>query len=90
MLLMLLLGVSCQKKNRGYSIEGWPPQIWDCSLRYQKETWCKDELRKVRFCDVCQEGKQTKCSHKRKSMVSTSQPLGLLHLDFFDSHGIFS
>jgi GAG-pre-integrase domain/Integrase core domain len=35
------------------------------------------------LCDACVKGKQTKSSFKAKDMVSTSQPLQLIHIDFF-------
>ncbi|PKA57735.1 Retrovirus-related Pol polyprotein from transposon TNT 1-94 [Apostasia shenzhenica] len=54
-----------------------------------------DGLHKVKYennklCDACQEGKQARCSHKAKELVSSSQPLELLHLDLLDSHGVVS
>jgi GAG-pre-integrase domain/Integrase core domain len=35
------------------------------------------------LCDACVKGKQTKSSFKAKDMVSTSQPLQLIHIDLF-------
>ncbi|PKA62037.1 Retrovirus-related Pol polyprotein from transposon TNT 1-94 [Apostasia shenzhenica] len=50
----------------------------------------KMKYEKNKLCDACQEGKQTKCSHKAKELVSYSQPLEILHLDLLDSHGVVS
>ena len=38
---------------------------------------------KTEVCSACQLGKQIRSTHKAKNMVSTSQPLELLHLDLF-------
>jgi hypothetical protein len=35
------------------------------------------------LCDACVKGKQIKSSFKTKDMVSTSQPLQLIHIDLF-------
>ena len=40
------------------------------------------------LCDACVHGKQTKSSFKSKDMVSTDQPLQLLHMDLFGPVGI--
>ncbi|PKA49889.1 Retrovirus-related Pol polyprotein from transposon TNT 1-94 [Apostasia shenzhenica] len=50
----------------------------------------KVKYEKNKLCDACQEGKQTRCSHKAKELVSSSQPLELLHLDLLDSHRVVS
>ncbi|PKA60660.1 Retrovirus-related Pol polyprotein from transposon TNT 1-94 [Apostasia shenzhenica] len=50
----------------------------------------KVKYEKNKLCDACQEGKQTRCSHKAKELVSSSQPLELIHLDLLDSHGVVS
>ena len=39
---------------------------------------------KDKICDVCQLGKQTKSSFKKKKVISTSRLLELLHMDLFD------
>ncbi|XP_063942869.1 uncharacterized protein LOC108194565 [Daucus carota subsp. sativus] len=38
---------------------------------------------KTEVCSACQLGKQIRSTHKAKNLVSTSQPLELLHLDLF-------
>ena len=43
-----------------------------------KLKFVKDDL-----CEACQEGKQSRVSFKAKTMISTSRPVELLHLDFF-------
>jgi len=36
-----------------------------------------------RLCDACKKGKQVKTSFKSKQLVSTSNPLELIHMDLF-------
>jgi hypothetical protein len=36
-----------------------------------------------KFCSACQVGKQVVTHHPLKTMLSTSKPLKLLHMDFF-------
>ena len=43
----------------------------------------KGSFQKNRLCDACQMGKQFKSSFKKKSCLSTSRVLELLHLDLF-------
>ncbi|CAN1753150.1 Retrovirus-related Pol polyprotein from transposon TNT 1-94 [Linum perenne] len=35
------------------------------------------------FCDACAKGKQTRTSFKAKSIISTTEPLELIHMDLF-------
>ena len=43
----------------------------------------KLKFEKYRLCDACQKGKQVRDSFKSKNIVSTTQPLQLLHMDLF-------
>ena len=43
----------------------------------------KLKFEKDKLCDACQKGKQTRVSFKPKNIVSTTQPLQLLHMDLF-------
>ena len=43
----------------------------------------KLKFEKDKLCDACQKGKQTRVSFKPKNVVSTTQPLQLLHMDLF-------
>ena len=43
----------------------------------------KLKFEKDKLCDACQKGKQTRVSFKPKIVVSTTQPLQLLHMDLF-------
>jgi len=43
----------------------------------------KLKFEKDRLCDACQKGKQVRVSFKSKNIVSTTQPLQLLHMDLF-------
>ncbi|KHN02057.1 hypothetical protein glysoja_039874, partial [Glycine soja] len=43
----------------------------------------KLRFEKDRLCDACQKGKQVRVSFKSKNIVSTTQPLQLLHMDLF-------
>jgi len=36
-----------------------------------------------KVCEACQIGKETKTSFKQKQFVSTTRPLGMLHMDLF-------
>nr|AAV31277.1 putative polyprotein [Oryza sativa Japonica Group] len=42
------------------------------------------KFEKDKLCSACQAGKQVACSHPTKSIMSTSKPLELLHMDLFD------
>ena len=42
------------------------------------------------ICNACQQGKQTKSTHKPINQPQTNSILELLHLDLFDSHGVKS
>jgi len=42
----------------------------------------KLKFEKDHICEACQKGKQIKHSFKLKSVVSTSKPFELLHMDF--------
>ena len=50
----------------------------------------KLKFEKDRLCDACQKGKQTRVSFKSKNIVSTTQPLQLLHMDLFSPSRIMS
>ena len=50
----------------------------------------KLRFEKDRLCDACQKGKQTRVSFKSKNIVSTTQPLQLLHMDLFGPSRIMS
>ena len=41
------------------------------------------EFTKDKSCDTCQKKKQSKSSFKLKTVVSTSRPLELIHMDLF-------
>ncbi len=41
------------------------------------------KFEKDKLCSACQAGKQVACSHPTKSIMSTSRPLELLHMDLF-------
>ena len=41
----------------------------------------KLKFEKDRLCDACQKGKQVRVSFKPKNIISTTQPLQLLHMD---------
>ena len=43
----------------------------------------KLKFKKDHLCEACQKGKQIKHSFKLKNIVSTSNPLELLHMDLF-------
>jgi len=43
----------------------------------------KLKFKKDRLCDACQKGKQVRFSFNSKNIVSTTQPLQLLHMDLF-------
>ncbi|KAJ1700212.1 hypothetical protein LUZ63_008724 [Rhynchospora breviuscula] len=42
------------------------------------------------LCEACMKGKQTKSSFKTKEVISTSQPLQLLHMDLFGPINVLS
>ncbi|MCQ7222071.1 DDE-type integrase/transposase/recombinase, partial [Salmonella enterica] len=42
------------------------------------------------ICNACQQGKQTKSTHKSTNQGQTKSILELIHLDLFDSHGLKS
>ncbi|KAJ4805895.1 Pol [Rhynchospora pubera] len=42
------------------------------------------------LCEACMKGKQTKSSFKTKEIISTSQPLQLLHMDLFGPINVLS
>ena len=48
------------------------------------------KFEKDKLCDACQKGKQTKVSFKSKNIVSTTQPLQLLHMDLFGPSRVMS
>ena len=50
----------------------------------------KLKFEKDRLCDACQKEKQTRVSFKSKNIVSTTQPLQLLHMDLFGPSRIMS
>ena len=50
----------------------------------------KLKFEKDRLCDACQKGKQVRISFKYKNIVSTTQPLQLLHMDLFGPSRIMS
>ena len=50
----------------------------------------KGSFQKNRLCDACQMGKQVKSSFKKKTHLSTSRVLELLHLDLFGPIQIMS
>ena len=50
----------------------------------------KLKFEKDKLCDACQKGKQTRVSFKPKNVVSTTQPLQLLHMDLFGPSRIMS
>ncbi|KAG8068859.1 hypothetical protein GUJ93_ZPchr0005g15577 [Zizania palustris] len=41
------------------------------------------KFEKDKLCSACQAGRQVACSHPSKSIMSTSRPLELLHIDLF-------
>ena len=43
----------------------------------------KLKFEKDRLCDACQKGNQVRVSFKSKNIMSTTQPLQLLHMDLF-------
>ena len=43
----------------------------------------KLKFERDRLCEACQKGKQTKSSFEQLSVVSSSRPLELLHMDLF-------
>ena len=45
---------------------------------------------KIKIYDACQFGKQVRSSFKSKSLVSTSRPLELLHIDLFGPMDVIS
>ena len=50
----------------------------------------KIKFEKDRLCDAHQKGKKTRVSFKSKNIVSTTQPLQLLHMDLFGPSRIMS
>ena len=56
----------------------------DRSIKHDLVMVLKDvKFEKDRLCSSCQAGKQVANTHPNKSMMSTSRPLKILHMDLF-------
>ena len=76
----------------------WHKRIAHINMEHLNKLISKDlviglpklKFEKDRLCDACQKGKQTRVSFKSKNIVSTTQPLQLLHMDLFGPSRIMS
>ena len=67
----------------------WHRRLGHANMKLIKNLSAKDHVRgipklnyqKDHICDACEIGKQIRATHKAKSMISTSRPLELLHMD---------
>jgi hypothetical protein len=85
---------SCNIKCGSGGTQEWPPKnerylMTDIHLKLMKHDLViglKNDIifEKNKLCSACQAGKQIGNTHPTKSVMSTSRPLELLHMDLFD------
>ena len=49
-----------------------------------------DEILQEGLCETCEKGKSKKASHRIKDISGITEPLQLLHMDYFDPINIMS
>ena len=76
----------------------WHKRIAHINMEHLNKLISKDlvvglprlKFEKDKLCDACQKGKQTRASFKSKNIVSTTQPLQLLHMGLFGPSRVMS